>query len=112
MPITPGDRPHAQAFAQVHSQGTGGPGAGAVHAQRATGAPKLGPFHAVIEQILADDEHAPPKQRHTAMQIYRRLRGPEHGYTGGYDQVRRYVGRHRDDARQTFVPLVHPVRLC
>ncbi len=70
-------------------------------------APKLGSFHGVIDQILAEDEHAPPKQRHTAMQIYRRLRGPEHGYTGGYDQVRRYVGRHRDDARQTFVPLAH-----
>ena len=70
-------------------------------------APKLGAFHAVIEQILAEDEQAPVKQRHTAMQIYRRLCAPEHGYTGGYDQVRRYVGRHREAARQTFVPLAH-----
>ena len=31
-------------------------------------APVLGPLHAVVDQILADDEHAPPKQRHTAMQ--------------------------------------------
>jgi hypothetical protein len=30
-------------------------------------APVLGPFHTVVDQILADDEHAPPKQRHTAM---------------------------------------------
>ena len=29
-------------------------------------APKLGPFQAAIEQILAEDELAPPKQRHTA----------------------------------------------
>ena len=70
-------------------------------------APKLGPFHAVIEQILADDEHAPRKQRHTARQIYRRLCEPEHGYTGGYDQVRRYVSRRREASRQTFVPLSH-----
>lgn len=71
------------------------------------GAPKLGPFHETIEQILAEDEQAPPKQRHTAMQIYRRLCAPEHGYTGGYDQVRRYVNRRREASRQTFVPLSH-----
>lgn len=70
-------------------------------------APKLGPFHGVIDQILAEDAQAPVKQRHTAMQIYRRLRASEQGYTGGYDQVRRYVGRHREAARQTFVPLAH-----
>jgi transposase len=70
-------------------------------------APRLGPFHAVIEQILRDDEQAPPKQRHTAMQIYRRLCEPGHGYRGGYDQVRRYVGRRREAARQTFIPLAH-----
>ena len=52
-------------------------------------APILGRFHAVIDGILAADEQAPPKQRHTAMQIFRRL-GAEHGFTGGYDQVRRY----------------------
>ena len=70
-------------------------------------APKLGPFHPVIERILLEDVQAPPKQRHTASQIYRRLCEPEHGYTGGYDQVRRYVGRRREAARQTFVPLSH-----
>jgi transposase len=70
-------------------------------------APKLGPFQAVIDRILAEDAEAPPKQRHTSMQVYRRLCAPEHGYTGGYDQVRRYVGRRREAARQTFVPLAH-----
>ena len=70
-------------------------------------APKLGPFHAVIDQILADDTQAPRKQRHTAMQIYRRLVGPAYGYTGGYDQVRRYVGRNVKDHRPTFIPLSH-----
>jgi transposase len=69
-------------------------------------APVLGAFHQAIDAILADDENAPPKQRHTAMQIYRRLRD-EHGYQGGYDQVRRYVGKHQRDRRETFIPLAH-----
>ena len=51
-------------------------------------APVLGPFQAVIDQILADDEDAPPKQRHTAAQVCRRLRD-EHGYHGCYGQVQR-----------------------
>ena len=69
-------------------------------------APVLGAFHAAIDAILAGDELAPPKQRHTAMQVFRRLRD-EHGYTGGYDQVRRYVGQHQRDGRETFIPLAH-----
>jgi transposase len=69
-------------------------------------APILGPFHAVIDAILAADEDAPPKQRHTAMQVFRRLCA-EHGFTGGYDQVRRYLARHRRDRRETFIPLAH-----
>ena len=35
-------------------------------------APVLGPFHGIIDEILKTDEEAPPKQRHTAMQLYRR----------------------------------------
>jgi transposase len=69
-------------------------------------APVLGTFHAVIDAILAADEQAPPKQRHTAMQLFRRLRD-EYTYAGGYDQVRRYIARHRRDHRETFIPLAH-----
>lgn len=69
-------------------------------------APKLGPFRATIDRILADDEDAPPKQRHTAAQIRRRLRD-EYGYPGGYAQVQRYVRRHRRRDRETFIPLGH-----
>ena len=69
-------------------------------------APVLGPVQAVIDQILADDEQAPPKQRHTAMQVLRRLRD-EHGYRGGYAQVQRYVRRHRARHQETFMPLGH-----
>ena len=70
-------------------------------------APRLGPYTALIDQILAADEQAPRKQRHTAAKLYRRLRDEE-GYLGGYDQVRRYVGKHRRDRRETFIPLTHP----
>jgi transposase len=51
-------------------------------------APLLGPVEPIIDRILADDEDAPPKQRHTAAQIHRRLRD-EHDYPGGYAQVQR-----------------------
>jgi transposase len=69
-------------------------------------APKLGPFLAVIDQILKDDESAPIKQRHTAAQVFRRL-CDEHGYPGGYAQVQRYVRRHRRKGEETFIPLGH-----
>lgn len=46
--------------------------------------PKLGAFVARIDAILKADESAPPKQRHTAMQVYRRLVS-EDGYRGKYD---------------------------
>ncbi len=69
-------------------------------------APVLGPFHAVVDQILIDDEAAPPKQRHTAAQVYRRLRD-EHNYAGGYAQVQRYLRRHRVQHQETFIPLGH-----
>ena len=67
-------------------------------------APKLGPFQALIGQILVDDRTAPPKQRHTAAQIYRRLRD-ESGYHGGYAQVQRYLRKHRRRQEETFIPL-------
>ncbi len=68
-------------------------------------APKLGPFLPAIAEILEADQSAPPKQRHTAAQIYRRL--VKQGYLGGYDQVRRYVGKHRCREQETFLPLDH-----
>jgi transposase len=71
--------------------------------------PKLGPFIAFIEQVLKDDQTAPLKQRHTAMQLYRRLKGPELAvpYSGEYNAVRRYVQRHRQWQAETFVPLTY-----
>ncbi len=68
-------------------------------------APKLGPFHAQIDEILKADESAPRKQRHTGAQIFRRI--AREGYSGGYDQVRRYVARRRCRRQETFLPLNH-----
>jgi transposase len=70
-------------------------------------APVFGPFRAIVDAIVAADADAPPKQRHTASQIFRRL-VREHGYAGQYDQVRRYLKRRRLAARETFIPLDHP----
>jgi len=70
-------------------------------------APVFGAFRSVVDAILAGDETAPRKQRHTAAQIYRRLR-TEYGYTGGYDQIRRYLKDRRLQQRETFIPLDHP----
>jgi len=69
-------------------------------------APKLGPFHDRILEILKQDEHAPPKQRHTAMRIFERLRDDE-TFLGGYDSVRRFVKKHRESKLETFIPLDH-----
>jgi hypothetical protein len=67
----------------------------------------LGPVESIIDQILSEDEDAPPKQRHTAAQLFRCLRD-EYGYRGGYVQVRRYVRGHRRSPQQeTFIPLGH-----
>lgn len=57
-----------------------------------------------IDGVLAADKDAPRKQRHTAAQLYRRLRD-EAAYIGSYDQVRRYVAAKRDRQRETFLPL-------
>ena len=68
--------------------------------------PKLGSFLAAIDAILEEDRTAPIKQRHTAMRVYQRL-VDDHQYRGKYDQVRRYINKHRRDHRETLIPLQH-----
>ena len=53
-------------------------------------APKLGPYRAVIDEILEADREAPRKQRHTARRIWQRL-VEEHGAEVSERQVCRYV---------------------
>jgi transposase len=69
--------------------------------------PKLGPLLPVIDAILAADQTAPVKQRHTAKRIFDRLRD-EHGFAGGYTVVKDHVRLCRARGRETFVPLAHP----
>ncbi len=68
---------------------------------------KLGPYLPVIEEILASDQTAPPKQHHTAKRIFERLRD-EYGYPGGSTQVKEAVARYRRHHQEVFVPLSHP----
>jgi len=68
---------------------------------------KLGPFLPVIEEILRQDQQAPPKQRHTAKRIFERLR-QEHGYAGGLTVVKEAVHAWRQQHAEAFVPLAHP----
>ena len=69
--------------------------------------PKLGAFLGIIDQILADDESAPKKQRHTAKRIFERLRD-EYAYAGSESQVRSVVAKRRNQHREVFVPLSQP----
>ena len=70
-------------------------------------APKLNPFKPIIDGILKADEQAPPKQRHTAMQLFRRLRG-EHEYVGGYPRNSDYSNLHSDRAARCGTPFRCP----
>lgn len=88
------------------------PEPGSTRPRPAQPTPVFGPFQPFVDEILAADETAPRKQRHTASQIYRRLVA-EKGYTGQYDQIRRYLRRQRLDRRETFIPLDHaPGQRC
>jgi transposase len=68
--------------------------------------PKLGPFVAIIESILAGDKSRPKKQQHTAKRIFERLRD-EHGFTGSITIVKDYVAGWRQRSQEMFVPLAH-----
>src|SRR5438445_10732935 len=63
-------------------------------------APVFGAFRDIADAILDADQAAPPKQRHTASQLFRRLVA-EYGYVGGYDQVRRHLKLRRLSRRET-----------
>jgi transposase len=73
-------------------------------------APALGAYRALIDSWIEADREAPPKQRHTARRIWRRL-VDEHGARVSERQVRRYVRERRAAlgglVEEAFVPLVH-----
>jgi transposase len=77
------------------------------HASVSRPKPVLGPFLALVHQILDEDRQAPPKQRHTARRIYERLRD-EHGYPGCPSIIRDAVRAYKQSQAEVFVPLLHP----
>ena len=68
---------------------------------------KIGPYLAIIEEILKADKEAPKKQRHTAKRIFDRL-GDEYNYEGGYTAVKEAVRAFKQKSREVFLPLSHP----
>jgi transposase len=68
-------------------------------------APVLGPYKPVIEQLLAESERMPRKQRYTAHQIFAVLQAQ--GYAGSEPSVRRYVAqcRQASQRRAVYLPL-------
>lgn len=60
-----------------------------------------------LYEWMEADRKLPRKQRHTAMRMYTRL-AEEHGYTGCYSSVKRYVGKRKRVQRlaeEGYLPL-------
>jgi transposase len=68
--------------------------------------PKLGPFLADLEQLLAADLPRPQPERRSALLLFEELQ--RRGYQGAYDSVRRQVKAWkagRRSVREVFIPL-------
>ena len=78
-----------------------------LHAPAPRPKPVLDPVLPILRQIIDDDRHAPPKQRHTARRIYERLRD-EHGYHGCSSTIREAVRLYKQSQAEVFIPLLHP----
>jgi len=68
-------------------------------------APVLGPYKARIDQLLAENEQLPPKQRYTSHKIYGVLWAE--GFRGGESTVRGYVAQCRREKKRpkVYLPL-------
>ena len=69
--------------------------------------PVTGPYLEIIKAWLKGDLDAPPKQRHTAKRVYRRL-VDEYGFKGAESTIRKVVARLRHKigpAPKSYVPL-------
>lgn len=72
--------------------------------------PRLGPYLAALDELLEENEKRPAKDRLDKLQVFDVLQ--LQGYDGGYDSVRRYVGRWQrrrpgKGAEAAFVPLIY-----
>ena len=72
--------------------------------------PKLGPFVAQLDKLLETNMAKRKRERLTTKRLTEQLK--EVGYTGGYDAVRRYAQRwrqeHAAESAAAFVPLTFP----
>lgn len=68
-------------------------------------APVLGPYMARIDELLAENERLPRKQRYTGHKIYEVIQAE--GYTGSESRVRGYIAERRrpQKKRQVYIPL-------
>jgi transposase len=68
-------------------------------------APVLGPYKDRIDELLAENERLPRKQRYTGYKIYEDIYN--RGYRGSESGVRRYIGQQRGEAkkRKVYMPL-------
>jgi len=71
----------------------------------AKAAPVLGKYKERIEELLAESEKQPRKQRYTSRKIYELLQ--KEGYQGSESGVRRYIGEQRRERRRppVYLPL-------
>src|ERR1700733_11328536 len=69
--------------------------------------PKMGPWSAELDRLLAANESKAARERLTLIRIFEELRGL--GYAGGYDAVRRHGAnwrkKHGAASAQAYVPL-------
>jgi transposase len=69
--------------------------------------PKLGSFVAALDKLLSDNMAKPKRERLTTKRLFEALQ--TEGYSGGYDSVRRYAQRWREQhasaTAAAFVPL-------
>lgn len=68
-------------------------------------APRLGPYKARIDALLAESERMPRKQRYTGRKVFQLLQ--QEGYAGAESSVRAYIGKRRREQRrpQVYLPL-------
>jgi transposase len=68
-------------------------------------APVMGPYVARMDELLAENDRLPRKQRYTSHKIYELIQ--KEGYTGSESGVRRYIGQRRRERkkRQVYLPL-------
>lgn len=69
--------------------------------------PRLGRFISELEEKLSDDEEVSRKRRRSCLVLFEELQAA--GYEGGYDSVRRYAKKWRDEHRRLALPVFIPL---